>query len=103
VTVKTKSGATYDDLVKVPETFVAEIVEGDLFASPPRCPRSRPCRMAPGADARVSPARTLEIFRRSGAGWVLVTAFAEDEVVHAEPFEAIELDLLLLWGEQRTR
>ena len=34
MTVKTKSGATYDDLVKVPDTFVAEIVEGDLFASP---------------------------------------------------------------------
>ena len=100
VTVKTKSGATYDDLVKVPDTFVAEIVEGDLFASPrprgrhtlaasvlagelrsalpprPRSragwvvdrrgtgasprrrrPRSRPCRMAPGADARISPGR----------------------------------------------
>ena len=52
----------------------------------------------------INPAsRTLEIFRRSGTGWVLVTAFAEDEVVRAEPFEAIELDLLLLWGEQRTR
>ena len=33
MTVKAKSGATYDDLMKVADTFVAEIVEGDLFAS----------------------------------------------------------------------
>jgi Uma2 family endonuclease len=191
VTVKTKSGATYDDLLKVPDTFVAEIVEGDLFASPR--PRGRHSLAAsvlagellppfhhgrhpgPGGwwivvepelhladdvlvpdlagwrrermpeypldvvgvelapdwlcevvspstealDRRrklpvyarervghvwlINPAsRTLEIFRRSGDGWVLVTTYADDEVVRAEPFEAIELDLLLLWGEQRT-
>jgi Uma2 family endonuclease len=192
VAVKTKSGATYDDLLKLPDTFVAEIVEGDLFASPR--PRGRhtiaatvlagelvppfhhgrspgpggwwvavepelhlgddvlvpdlagwrrermpeyPLEAAaveiapdwlcevvsPGTEALdrrrklpvyaregvdhvwlINPgSRTLEIFRRSGASWVLVTAFAEDEVVRAEPFDAIELDLLLLWGEQRTR
>ena len=192
MTVKTKSGATYDDLTKVPDTFVAEIVEGDLFASPR--PRGRHaiassilaaelippfhhgrapgpggwwiviepelhlgedvlvpdvsgwrrermpeypldvvgveqapdwlCEViSPGTEALdrrrklpiyaragvghvwlINPAsRTLEVFRRSGTGWTLVTTFAEDEVVRAEPFEAIELDLLLLWGEQRAR
>ena len=192
MTVKTKSGATYDDLVKLPDTFVAEIVEGDLFASPrpggrhalaatvlagelvppfhhgrdpgpggwwiivepelhlgddvlvpdlagwrrermPEYPLAAAavelapdwlCEVvSPGTEALdrrrklpayarervehvwlINPAsRTLEIFRRSGAGWVLVTTYAEDEVVRAEPFEAIELDLLLLWGEQRAR
>jgi Uma2 family endonuclease len=192
VTVKTKSGATYDDLMKVPDTFVAEIVEGDLFASPR--PRGRHSLAAtvlagellppfhhgrspgPGGwwiivepelhlgedvlvpdlagwrrermpaypldvvgveqapdwlcevlspstealDRRrklpvyaragvihvwlINPAsRTLEVFRRSGTGWTLVATFAEDEVVRTEPFEAIELDLLLLWGETRPR
>ena len=192
MTVKTKSGATYDDLVKVPDTFVAEIVEGDLFASPrprgrhaiaasvlagelippfhhgrapgpggwwiviepelhfgedvlvpdlsgwrrermPRYPLEAAavelapdwvCEVvSPGTEALdrrrklpvyaregvnhawlINPAsRTLEIFRRSGAGWLLVATHAEDEVARAEPFEAIELDLLLLWGEQRAR
>jgi Uma2 family endonuclease len=191
VTLKTKSGATYDDLMKVPDTFVAEIVEGDLFASPR--PRGRHtitatvlagelvppfhhgrspgpggwwivnepelhlgedvlvpdvagwrrermpeypmdvvgveqapdwlCEvLSPGTEALdrrrklpvyaragvahvwlINPvSRTLELFRRSGTGWTLVKTCAEDEVVRAEPFEAIELDLLLLWGESRT-
>lgn len=29
-----KTGATYDDLVAVPENFVAEIFDGELYASP---------------------------------------------------------------------
>ena len=33
--------------------------------------------------------------------WVLLDTFADDAVVRAEPFDAIELDLLGLWGEQR--
>ena len=191
MTVKTKSGATYDDLVKVPDTFVAEIVEGDLFASPrprgrhalaatvlagellppfhhgrspgpggwwvivepelhlgedvlvpdlagwrrermPRYPLEAAavelapdwaCEVvSPGTEALdrrrklpvyaragvdhvwlINPAsRTLEILLRGAAGWILLATHAEDDVVRAEPFEAIELDLLLLWGEART-
>jgi Uma2 family endonuclease len=35
VTIKPlKKGATYDDLVRVPENFVAEMFDGELYASP---------------------------------------------------------------------
>ena len=45
--------------------------------------------------------RTLEVYRRAGQSWVLVTTHADDALVRAEPFDAIELDLLRLWGEER--
>ena len=37
-----KKGATYDDLCRVPDHFVAEIFDGDLYASPrPALPHAR--------------------------------------------------------------
>jgi Uma2 family endonuclease len=37
-----KKGATYDDLVRVPEHFVAEMFDGELYASPrPAFPQAR--------------------------------------------------------------
>ena len=47
-------------------------------------------------------ARTVEVLRRDGERWVLSATFADDARVRAEPFEAIELDLLSLWGETRS-
>jgi Uma2 family endonuclease len=47
-------------------------------------------------------ARTLEVYRREGASWVLAASHADDALVRAEPFDAIELDLLRLWGEERA-
>ncbi len=44
-------------------------------------------------------ARTLDIFRLEGGDWLLVRAFAGEERVRSEPFEAIELELALLWSE----
>jgi Uma2 family endonuclease len=46
--------------------------------------------------------RTLEVFRRDGGSWVLAATHADDAVVRAEPFDAIEIDLLHLWGEERA-
>jgi Uma2 family endonuclease len=46
-------------------------------------------------------ARTLEVFRLDGGGWRLLGAHGGADCVRAEPFEALELDLLLLWGEER--
>ena len=46
-------------------------------------------------------ARTLEVYRREGTSWVLAASHADDAIVRAEPFDAIELDLLRLWGEER--
>jgi Uma2 family endonuclease len=34
-----KKGATYDDLVRVPEHYVAEMFDGELYASPRPAPR----------------------------------------------------------------
>jgi Uma2 family endonuclease len=45
--------------------------------------------------------RTLEVFRREAQGWVLVASHADDAIVRVEPFDAVELDLLRLWGEER--
>ena len=42
-------------------------------------------------------ARTLEVFRLNGREWVGVGVHREDARVRAEPFEAIELDLSVLW------
>jgi Uma2 family endonuclease len=44
-------------------------------------------------------ARTLDVFRGEGRHWLLVDSFAGDERVHAEPFEAVELELALVWSE----
>jgi Putative restriction endonuclease len=42
--------------------------------------------------------RTLEVFRREGGSWLLVTTFAGDDKVRAEPFDAIDLDLAAVWS-----
>ena len=43
-------------------------------------------------------AHTLDIFRLEGNHWLLVETFAGEQRVRAEPFEAIELELALLWS-----
>ncbi|WP_257450051.1 Uma2 family endonuclease [Archangium lipolyticum] len=43
-------------------------------------------------------ARSLDIFRLTEGQWVLVHAFSGEETVRAEPFEAIELELALVWS-----
>jgi Uma2 family endonuclease len=43
-------------------------------------------------------ARTLEVFRLDGPGWRVVATWRDDAVVRAEPFDAVELDLSLLWA-----
>jgi Uma2 family endonuclease len=44
-------------------------------------------------------ARTLDIFLLQEGRWLLVQSFAREEWVRAEPFEAIELELALVWSE----
>ena len=43
-------------------------------------------------------ARTLDIFRLSEKTWHLVHSFSGAQRVRAEPFEALELELALVWG-----
>ena len=44
-------------------------------------------------------ARTLDALRLEGAHWRLVEAHAGGEVVRAQPFEAVPLELGALWAE----
>lgn len=44
-------------------------------------------------------ARTLEVYRLTESRWLLLATHAGAARVRAEPFEAVELDLALLWGE----
>ena len=47
--------------------------------------------------------RTLEILRLRGGQWVIVATHGGDAIVRSEPFEAVAIDLLELWGETRAR
>jgi Uma2 family endonuclease len=42
--------------------------------------------------------KTLEVFRLESSRWILVDTFAEDERVRAEPFDALELELSIVWS-----
>lgn len=42
--------------------------------------------------------RLLEVYRRSEAGWVLVGQYEGEDKAGAEPFEAVELELVHLWS-----
>ena len=42
-------------------------------------------------------AKTLEFYRLEHGSWLLVKVFADEVMVRAEPFDAIELDLSRWW------
>jgi Uma2 family endonuclease len=46
--------------------------------------------------------RTLEIFRLEAGRWTLVAAHANGDVIRAEPFDAIELEMARLWSDAPT-
>jgi Uma2 family endonuclease len=176
--------ATYEDLLKVPDHLVAEIVDGDLYTSPRPAPRHADASTGLGGALRgpfdrgrggpggwrilaepelhlrrdivvpdlagwrrerlpslpeeaffslapdwicevLSPstvafdrvkklgvyaregvrhawlvepiAQTIELLRLENARWTIVSTSAGADLIRAEPFEAIELDLTLLW------
>jgi hypothetical protein len=43
--------------------------------------------------------RTLEILRREGTQWLIVAVHQGEAKVRGEPFDAIELDLAILWAD----
>ena len=43
--------------------------------------------------------RTLEVLRREGPSWIILSVHKDDDRVRAEPFEVFELDLSLLWAD----
>lgn len=46
--------------------------------------------------------QTLEVYRLQAETWGLVRTFGADDKAHAEPFEAVELDLAMIWGQDRS-
>ena len=42
--------------------------------------------------------RTLEVLRLAAGSWVIAGAYGNEEKVRAEPFDAVEIDLSLIWG-----
>ena len=178
--------ATYEDLVALPDLYVAEIVGGELYASRPLAPvpnvartallamvgraygfgqdgpggwwililpelhfgsdvvvpdlagwrRSRMAELPDAAYSSLAPdwvckvlspstasfdrvkklavyarkavahvwfvdpaLRTLEVLKLDGPRWVLAGSYAENEVVRAEPFAEIGLELRRLWAD----
>jgi hypothetical protein len=43
-------------------------------------------------------ARTLEVLELGEGRWILLATYANEVVIHAKPFDAIELDLAPLWS-----
>ena len=191
VSTHARRPATYEDLLKVPDHLVAEIVDGELHATPRPAPRHAVSSSVLGADLNaafqrgrggpggwwildepelhlgpdvlvpdlagwrrerlpkisdtppyftvapdwicevLSPStyrldrlkklgayaragvafawlvhpgeRTLEVLRLASGRWTIVATHADGALVRAEPFEAVELDLLGVWGETRAR
>jgi Uma2 family endonuclease len=62
-----KKGATYDDLVRVPENYVAEMFDGELYASPRPAPRH-----GHAAVALVAKIGGPFQFDRDPGGWLLL-------------------------------
>ena len=181
---QSKPRATYKDLMEVPDTMVAEILDGELYASPrpamrharvhsallgrlfdpfnrpggwwlltepelhfgdevlvpdlvgwrrerlPEIPDTAAMSLAPDWVCEVvSPSteridrvrklpiyaregvghawlvnpltKTLEVFRRAQAGWVLLSTHGGDDAIRAEPFDAFEIQLAEVWGDVR--
>jgi Uma2 family endonuclease len=47
-------------------------------------------------------AQTLEVYRLTGGRWTLLATHGGSDAVRAEPFDALELDLTLLWDAATT-
>jgi hypothetical protein len=47
-------------------------------------------------------ARTLEVLRLEKDRWILAGNYGGDDVVRAEPFEAVEINLAALWIDPPT-
>ena len=64
-----KKGATYDDLARVPEHYVAEMFDGDLYASPrPAFPHAR---AAMALAAKIG--SPFDLDRSGPGGWFLLS------------------------------
>lgn len=92
--------ATYEDLLRVPDHLVAEIVEGEPKTSKldrvKKPPRYAPYGV-PHAWIMDATAKTLEVYARQDDAFALVATFDGTASVRAEPFDASELSLSAYW------
>ena len=44
-------------------------------------------------------AKTLEVFKLDQGGWRFIATHSETDKVRVEPFDAIEIDLSVLWWD----
>jgi hypothetical protein len=58
-----------------------------------------PSRAARRARWPDSLARTLEVLRLDSGRWTIVSTWSGVVTVRAEPFDAVEIDLSLLWED----
>jgi hypothetical protein len=121
MTTPARRPATYEDLLAVPDHLVAEIIDGDLYTFPrPAAPHARTSSnlggelYGPFQRGRAGPGgwvildepelhlrghqHTLEVLRLDGETYRIVLSAGEEERVRAEPFDAIELELRMLWS-----
>ena len=92
--------ATYEDVLAAPEYLVAELL------SPATEKRDRSAKLRIYARERVPNAwlvnpvqRTVEVLRLTSDKRLTLAVHHDDQRVRAEPFDAIELDLAILWAD----
>lgn len=56
-----------------------------------------PTNWFPTLPAGAGSACPIEVYRLEAGQWLLLDTFENDAAVRAEPFEAMELELSLLW------
>jgi Uma2 family endonuclease len=47
-------------------------------------------------------ARMIEILRLESSHWVILATHAEGETIRVEPFDAVDVELSLLWEDEPT-
>jgi hypothetical protein len=95
------AGATTVMMLRAPAFFL----EPRFWAEEGRIDRSRKMRIYAREGVAhlwsVDPlARTLEVYRLEGGRWVVASAHGGDDVVRAEPFGALAIDIGRWWLEE---
>lgn len=91
--------ATYEDVLAAPEHMVAEVLAGELFLHPR--PAKPHAAAASALGEELGPPFKREVLRLIDGNWTNVGVYADEQEVRAEPFEAIVLELGVLWADVR--
>jgi hypothetical protein len=106
--------ASYEDILRLPENVVGEIVDGELIVSPRPGPRHALASSTAILDRTgkqniyreqgvpwlwfVDPvARTIEVLRHTEQHWILAGSFGGNGERRIPPFDAVPIDVGALW------